>query len=249
MVEDKFVSGFPSNQNGIDCFKDIWYSRFPGEYQVSAGECSLYEDPRMEWALQQLEPTNLWDVLELGPLEAGHSYYMEKHSPVRSITAIEANRICWVKCLIAKEIVDLKRSRFLLGNFLEYLRKTNQSYDLCLALGVLYHMKNPLELIQLLAKSSDRIILWTQLANSKQQNEWKAVELNDGDLNITGYLNDYGKGGDLGKFIGGIENYAIWMTKEKLLEALHYYGFRNITLGAEGENQFGDQITLVATKA
>ena len=102
---------------------------------------NLYEDPRLSWALERIQPTNLWDVIELGPLKDGHSYYMEKHTSARSITAIEANRLCWEKCLVAKEITDLKRTRFLLGNFIEYLKTTIRQSDLCLALGVLYHIK------------------------------------------------------------------------------------------------------------
>lgn len=249
MIDDKFVSTFPLNQNGIDCFSGLWYSRFPVGYGVQAGECSLFEDKRLEWALQQIQPGNLWDVLELGPLEAGHSYYMEKHTPVRSITAIEANRLCWVKCLVAKEITDLKRSRFLLGNFIEYLKDSTKEYDLCLALGVLYHMKDPLELISLISKASKRIILWTQLAGDKQVADWQPTKVKEGAFHAQGYINDYGQGTNLGKFIGGIENYAVWLTRDSLVESLKHYGFTNIAFGPEGENQFGKEITLVASQS
>jgi hypothetical protein len=248
MIEDKFVTNFPANQNGIDCLPGIWYSRFPDSYEVQAGDCSLYEDKRLEWALGKMRPENMWDVLELGPLEAGHTYYMERHTPVRSITAIEANRLCWVKCLIAKEITDLKRSRFLLGDFIQYLNTSKREYDLCLALGVLYHMKDPLELLRLIAQASPRVILWTQLAGEVQRKDWHPIEVEDGDFKASGYVNDYGLGIQLGKFIGGIDNYAVWLTRESLVQSLGHYGFNSITYGPEGENQFGKEITLVAEK-
>ena len=39
-----------------------------------------------------------------------------------SITAIEANRRAYLKCLVMKETLGLTRTRFLLGDFVEYLR-------------------------------------------------------------------------------------------------------------------------------
>lgn len=250
MIEDKLVSTFPTNQNAIDCFPDLWYSKFPESYQLESGESLLFQDHRLIWALQQLQPQNLWDVVELGPLEGGHSFYMENHTPVRSITAIEANRLCWVKCLVTKEIVDLKKTRFLLGNFLEYLDQCPKQFDLCLGIGVLYHMKDPLELIRLISQRSKRLVLWTQLVNEKQKKERNTIQLQDEGFEVTGYINNYGEAVDLGKFIGGIDDYAVWLTKEGLLDALTHFGFNKIKVWEEGEKmgdtQFGSQTTLVA---
>jgi hypothetical protein len=143
MIEDKFVASAPTNQHGVDCFPGLWYSKFPDAYEVQGGDCLVFDDSRLEWGMQHFEPTNQWEVLELGPLEGAHGYYMEKNTPVRSITAVEANRHCWVKCLITKEITDLRRTRFLLGNFVEFLKGSTKQYELCLAIGVLYHIERP----------------------------------------------------------------------------------------------------------
>jgi len=248
MIEDKFVASAPTNQHGVDCFPGLWYSKFPDAYEAQGGDCLVFDDSRLEWGMQHFEPTNQWDVLELGPLEGAHGYYMEKNTPVRSITAVEANRHCWVKCLITKEITDLRRTRFLLGNFVEFLKGSTKQYELCLAIGVLYHMKDPLELLRLISRATDRVIFWTQLAGEKQIAEWQPVEVQDGVFKAQGYVNDYAGGEALGSYIGGIENYAVWLTRESLVAALGHYGFTHITFGHEGENQFGKEATLVAYK-
>ena len=39
--------------------------------------------------------------------------------------------------------------------------KIRKTFDICFASGVLYHMRNPAELIALIARATDRVLLWT----------------------------------------------------------------------------------------
>lgn len=249
MNTNKFVDIHPNNQSGVDCFSGFWYSKFPDEYNVSSGDCLAFEDGRLEWALKYINIESNWDVIELGPLEGAHAYYLERNTPAKSITSIEGNRQCWLKCLITKEITDLKRTRFLLGNFEEYLRHCQQYFHLGLAIGVLYHMKNPLELINLMSRCCERVIIWTQLAGKKQEEDWKPINLCYGNLNIQGYICDYGLSPEKDEFIGGVGKYSVWLKKDCLIKSLEYFGFKKISLGDHGENQCGPQLTLVAEKA
>jgi hypothetical protein len=59
------------------------------------------------------------------------------------IDAIEANQRTYLRCLITKEILGLTRSKFWLGDFIKALENWDQRYDLIVASGVLYHLKNP----------------------------------------------------------------------------------------------------------
>ena len=80
VVENPFVAGLPSPQNAIDVFAGEWASRFPAKGPaVQAGTVPLFEDPRLGWAenaLRELSGQGFADqtVLELGPLEGGHTY-------------------------------------------------------------------------------------------------------------------------------------------------------------------------------
>ena len=76
-------------------------------------------------------------ILELGP-RGQHSYQLERLGAA-SVLAIEASPDLFLKCLITKEILDLK-ARFLLGDFVQYLESTADEFDLIFVSGVLYHM-------------------------------------------------------------------------------------------------------------
>ena len=74
-----------------------------------------------------------------------------------------------------KEAVGLSRTRFLLGDFCEYLETTDERFDLVFASGVLYHMADPIGLIEsvgrvataLLGKASD--LFWVGGLTAKRR--------------------------------------------------------------------------------
>ena len=120
-LDDKLVTSLPSSQNCLDCFEE-WWSKFPHEFSLNAGKAELFEDKRLDWAFSKIGKLENLNILELGPLEGGHSYWLEKNLSPKSITSIEANRLCWLKCLITKEVTKLKKTHFLLGDFVSFLK-------------------------------------------------------------------------------------------------------------------------------
>ena len=247
-LDNKLVTFVPASQNCLDCFEGLWWSKFPPEFSLNAGNAELFEDKRLDWALSKIGKLENLDILELGPLEGGHSYWLEKNLFPKSITSIEANRLCWLKCLITKEITKLKKTHFLLGDFVSFLKTNDRHYDLSLALGVLYHMTNPLELLSLLSNRSDVVVVWTQFAEREQILKWDKLEAESDGFSTFGYINPYGDGSLNTKFIGGVDHYSMWLTKDSILDALKYYGFKKIILGSTGSNEFGGEMTLVAVK-
>ena len=138
---DGYVELIPTDQNALDIFKGEWSSRLPGIWkELNAGTIPLFEDPRILWAADQLGGFGNQRVLELGPLEAGHSYMLETLG-ADTVIAVEANKRAYLKCLIIKEILNLKRCRFELGDCVTFLRENQTAFDVCLASGVLYHMR------------------------------------------------------------------------------------------------------------
>jgi hypothetical protein len=160
-ILDQYAKGLPSDQTALDIFKEEWSSRFPDERpDLRAGESPLFEDGRVTWSLDQIGGLDGKTVLELGPLEGGHTYQFDR-AGAKKVTSIEANTRCYLKCLVAKEVLGMPAAHFLCGDFVEYLRANRDRYDFCFASGVLYHMKNPAEMIALAAKSADHLFLWT----------------------------------------------------------------------------------------
>ena len=198
-------------------------------------------------------------VLELGPLEGGHTYMLEQMG-VASITAIESNTRAFLKCLIAKEIFSLQRSHFLCGDFIEYLRGNQQHFDLGIASGVLYHMRNPAELVWLLSQVTDKLLVWTHYYDEKAirtQNQnnvtprfsspgvSKSEHGFDHILYRYDYLHTLGWAG----FCGGSEEYSCWMTRDDILKCFTFFGFKNIQTSFEhSDHPNGPAFAFLATK-
>jgi hypothetical protein len=145
-ILDQYTHAAPSPQAAIDIFKGEWTSQLPLP-DLNSGSLPVFEDPRIEWAVAQMGGVKGKTVLELGPLEGGHTYMLERLG-AKSVVAVEANARAYLKCLIVKELLGLERAQFLYGDFLEYLRQTSPKFDVCIASGVLYHMREPIELNQ-----------------------------------------------------------------------------------------------------
>src|SRR5688572_1114961 len=156
----------PSDQNALDLFANEWSSQPPSSRpELKAGATPLFDDPRITWAHHHLMTMGVEggfanrDVLELGPLEGGHTYLINRYD-AKSITAVEANARAYLKCLIAKELFGMPRARFLLGDCLEHLKQNDRHYDIGIACGILYHLTNPVELLELLARRCNALFLW-----------------------------------------------------------------------------------------
>ncbi|MEV0678224.1 DUF1698 domain-containing protein [Actinosynnema sp. NPDC050436] len=157
-VLDRYVRVGPSPQVAVDLFAGTWSSALPLD-GVTSGPVPLFADARVAWALEHLGPVAGRSVLELGPLEAGHTYQLTKAGA--SVVAIEAQTTAYLKCLVVKELLGITGARFLLGDFLEHMRVTPDRYDVCFASGVLYHLRSPVEALALAARVSSRLVLWT----------------------------------------------------------------------------------------
>jgi len=256
-VNPHYVSAAPSEQNALDIFAGEWASRFPPPYSnLVAGGIPLFQDSRIAWALEQLGGCQGQNVLELGPLEGGHSYLLETHGAA-TITAIEANTAAFLKCLIAKEILGLKRVRFLCGDFIQYLAQNEEHFDLVLAAGVLYHMGEPFSLLRLLAERTNRTYIWTHYYDEQiiQGNPnlrpkfTKQVSSSAGGFRCTMYRQSYLNSLQSPGFCGGSAEFSYWLTREDILKALARYGFHDVRIAHEQtDHPHGPCFSLVAMK-
>lgn len=169
----KFHDRAPSPQAAVDIFKGRWASRFPDrEPPLVAGTAPHFTaegDHRPAQAARAFggEAGRLdgFRIVELGPLEGGHTYQLEGLGA--QVVAIEANAEAYLKCLIAKEILGM-RSRFMLGDFERHLAAAQEPADLVFACGVLYHMTQPLRLIERICRAAPRCYLWTHYYDAER---------------------------------------------------------------------------------
>ena len=256
-ILDQYVTSAPSPQQVLDIFKGEWSSKLPEPLaELQAGSALLFEDPRIEWGVSQLGGVEGKTVIELGPLEAGHTYMLD-HFGAAEIVSIEANTRAYLKCLIVKELLELKRARFLCGDFVEYLRTNERKFDVCIASGVLYHMRNPVELLALAAKVSDQIFVWTHYYDPAiiSQNPKLATKFSSGmpaeygGFQHTIYRQEYKSALKWGGFCGGTQEFSHWLSREDIIACLRHFGLNNIQISFEQpDHPNGPSFALTAVR-
>jgi hypothetical protein len=223
-----------------------------------AGTAALFEDPRIPWAKENLGALgiNLADsaVLELGPLEGAHTYSLIK-AGAKSVTAVEAHPEAFLKCLVLKELIGMERVNFLYGDAVSFLRSIGHSYEVGFACGILYHLANPVEFIELLCRRSKSVFIWTVFWDeefSRSHPEVIAGTSGVGERTVSGFRHtlhrhDYGGSLNYGKFWGGPEEHSNWMEKADILGALAHFGFSRQRVEFES-NPNGSAIMVAATR-
>jgi glycosyltransferase involved in cell wall biosynthesis len=255
-ILDEYVTDTPTPQHALDIFKDEWWSKLPEPYaDLTAGKADIFEDERIEMALEELGGVAGKSVLELGPLEGGHSYMLER-AGAESILAIESNTRAYLKCLVVKELFHLQRVQFACGDFVSYMRDTDTRFDVCIACGVLYHMPNPVELIALLAKTSDRIFLWTHYYDEEViasipgliNNFYATETVSYQDATYTVHRQEYRASLSLKHFSGGMESYSYWMYREDILDSLRHFGYTSVNVLKDYQGMHGPSFSVVAIR-
>jgi hypothetical protein len=253
---DRFVTAAPSPQTAIDAVSTAWASRLPLP-GVSSGESELFTDSRVGWAIEELGGVSGAKCVELGPLEGGHSYMLEK-AGAGSVTAIEANRDAYLKCLIVKELFGLQRCSFLSGDVVEYLKATDEQFDVCWCAGILYHMVDPVQLVDLASQRASRLYLWTHYYDAAKLalSENKGRAFANGtprEAVYKGYRHqlhrqDYGGTNGLRGFWGGTRPFSNWLTLEGLMGALEHFGWSEVRTEVDEDHPHGPSINLVAVR-
>ncbi|MCX8255508.1 MAG: DUF1698 domain-containing protein, partial [Beijerinckiaceae bacterium] len=252
-VNEVCIARHPSHQNAVDLFSS-WSSAFPPNFDVTTNGIPLFADSRVSWAIEQLGGVSGKNILELGPLEGGHTYMLE-NAGAASILAIEGNKNCFVKCLIAKEITRLERSRFMLGDFVEFLKTNTQRYDIAWVAGVLYHMTDPVELLTLLGRTTDAIYIWTHYIDAEALTKtWSnpvvaVLETEKYGRTYTYYHRSYEGAQGTSAYSGGVYSGAVWLTQLDLMAALDQAGFKRLMIqSVDPHHPNGPAISLVAQK-
>lgn len=228
---DQYVSSADERRNALDLIPG-WNHNLLS----AAGADAPFSDPRLHWAIAQFGGVEGRRVLEIGPMEASHTVMLERAGAV--VHAVEANKLAFLKCLIAKEILGLKAS-FSLAEANEWLRASAADYDLVVACGVLYHMRDPVTLLELLAGKADALYLWTHVVGHEEL-DWASVgykpyysvEQRLG-LTIRLFARSYCNAPADPAFCGGVYEHPRWMLKDDILQVLAALGFDEINVAHE----------------
>ncbi|WP_339834366.1 class I SAM-dependent methyltransferase [uncultured Parvibaculum sp.] len=254
-ILDAYVTTPPDPQAVIDIFNGEWSSMMPEESGLvsTPGTAALFADARISWLADRIGGFDGKNILELGPLEAGHTFMMHNGN-ARAITAIESNSRSFLKCLCIKEIFNLHRAQFLYADALEYAAGADESFDLCVASGILYHMTHPIDLLQNLTRLSSTLFLWTHyydqavIGDSVASRQFEsATEIEVGEKKYTAAKRNYLEALNWAGFCGGSHTWAYWLTRPSLLQAIEQCGFNVTEIGFDNPNHpNGPALALIA---
>lgn len=162
--------------------------------------------------------------------------------------------MAFLKCLVTKELMELDRCSFLCGDVLEYLRAGQEQFDVCIASGVLYHMVEPVRLLDLISKRAAQLIVWTHVyAEEALEHSALANRLGPGEGNIYAgfhhhlFRHSYERDNRFAAFWGGTSPYSNWLSREDLMRALDHFGWSNVQVAFdEPRHVNGPALALVA---
>lgn len=256
-VLDEYVVGMPTAQNAINILPG-WNQALPPEAGVIAGQVGFYNDGRIRWAIEQFGSIEGKKILELGPLEAAHTYMLDQHAP-EVIHAIEANKLAFLRCLVVKEILDLKHAKFFLGDFVPWLEKSTIRYDLIIASGVLYHMSDPVRLLELMAERSDAIFIWTHYYDAKAMSpdDHRRLAFVGGtetqmfrSVPVHLHNRSYHGAWQSKSFCGGMNDLHRWIEKDDIIAVIRALGFDDVRIsGDEPNHQNGPCFSIFARRS
>jgi len=256
MVFDQYELRRPDHQNAIDALPG-WSSAFPDHLNLRAGNHPLFADTRITWALDQFGSIEGKTVLEVGPLEGMHTYMLNAQRPLR-IDAVEANRLCFLRCLVSREILSIDRARFLLGDIQSWLGEGAEVYDLAVASGVLYHMADPAGFLQKISAKARALYIWTHYFDDvampsqdiRRHPFSGKVEIKTvSDIDVRYYERSYNHANSHPSFCGGMKDRHFWLHREDILLLLGRLGYDEILIQAdEPDHPGGPCFSLLARR-
>jgi hypothetical protein len=228
----RFVMDYPSHTNAYRLRADTWKYDYENLTQDEI-IAKIKFDARPRYCAETFPGFDKFSVVELGPSDGYNTAGIEI-AGARDIVAVEANADGFLKACILKNTLNL-RAQFLLGDFIKFLKTPGLKKDLVYASGVLYHLTDPVEFIQLCGKVADNLFLWTfhyvEESIAKHDFERRCFDKPEartiGGETFTYYKRFYDPNivGDP-KYQGGVDNFAYWLTFADIERALGMAGFK-----------------------
>jgi SAM-dependent methyltransferase len=197
-----------------------------------SGKAELFDDHRIKLIESIIEGFFGKTVLELGPLEGGHTSMLARRG-AKSILAIESNKRAFVRCLIVKNALRFDAD-FLLGNFQSYLREMKSKVDFVLASGVLYHMHDPISLLEDVGRITDCFGIWSHYYDDTiiRSNPELAEKFSNApsiktfrQIEVPLYEQRYLRALEWKGFSGGAAENSFWMTRDSMFSIIEKLGF------------------------
>jgi SAM-dependent methyltransferase len=227
---------------GFDIIQS-WQRPWILEEIAHLGEANLdkVSDPRFGGFKERIDVKGL-TVLELGPFEARNTFLLHSWG-AKKVIAVEGRTENFLKCLIIKNALTLDGCEFLCGDVNATLDVLTCHFDVCVAVGILYHVRDPVSLLYRIARLCDRLFVWTHFADATYPHGPDAA-LRRG---LRVYRGKYFYE-DTSSGVGSLEEKVFWLFEDDLLEAIRDAGFKRTEVIHKERHEHGPLLSLWAQK-
>jgi hypothetical protein len=192
--------------------------------QSYGGQRDPHEDDRIPLLASFASPKGM-RVLELGPLEAGHSLLLHNLG-AREVISLEGRLVNYLKCCVIKNIFQLSSCQFILDDFRNSDLKAYGAFDLCLCMGVLYHVPNPAQLLHRVAEIAPTVWMWTHYADEEYPEEQvTTIEYLDPSTNTARSYRGKYYHEELENVQAGLQRDSFWLMENDLVQMIKDAGF------------------------
>jgi len=216
--------------------KGPWVTKFKINEKEFGGKYDAMNDHRIPQFFQAFPDAA--EILELGSLEGGHTFAIEKNPQVKKITAIEGRHSNIERAKFIQKLLNAQKIEFIESNLEHIDFTTIGKFDAVYCCGLLYHLLEPWKLIESISKISGNLFLSTHYSLKNEKN-----------INLNGFegsmYNEFG----LKDSLSGMSPKSFWPTLDALMNILKSSGFQNIIMLENTPNhQNGPIVTLSASK-
>ena len=220
-----------------------WHCTLPFEQlSVETDPSTILMSERRINALTQNFDLKNCRILELGCLEGVHTFMLQMLG-AKQVLSIEGRAENFLKCLAIKNAFKLDRCKFLYGDVNEILPLLEGPFELCLAVGILYHLKDPLSIIYHLGQIAQSLFVWTHYATK----DFPRGQLREVNYQGNVYRGKYVKE-DTTHYLSGLGTVSFWMLQDDIIRAVQDAGFTQIDFVEKEQHENGPAITFLVRK-
>ena len=227
---------------GFEHFKN-WHCEFPIDALKMGSPIKDIQisEPRIEQLVKRIDLKGM-RILELGCLEGLHSFIYQNLG-AQEVIAIEGRIENFLKCLIVKNAFGLDKCKFLFGDLNKILSSLSRPFDLCSAIGILYHLYDPVSVIHRISELANSLFVWTHYA-TKDYPKGVSSEIRYQKYSYRGkYVGENAR-----HYLSGLHDKSFWLFEEDLFRTVRDAGFKNIDLIQKEDHEHGPAINFLAKK-
>ncbi len=208
-----------------------WVTRFTINGEDVGGDYNADDDRADLFAKSY--PHGPLKVLELGSLEGGHSFALSQLNQVAQLVCIEGREINLWRARFMQQLTRSYKPVFLQANLEKFPLSSLGRFDVIFCVGLLYHLPTPWDLLKKLSRLSSKLFIWTHYTDKAE-------------VTAKGYGGRWYEEHGQADPLSGLSKQSFWPTRTELFRMLGHYGYHNIQVLTETQQNNASAITLTA---